>query len=265
MLRLIFIIIVILFVLSIVGAIVGVIAENAKAIGAIILMILVLVVCWKAAGTKGILGFIVVLIALGILAFIASIINEHDKEKKQLLEKQIEEQKKQDAANNEAQLVTELNANYKKMGYITLEDWRTKLPNYVSKAYTTSFDCIVEDFTKQIQEQKITKNKDWLEPFVMYILAHEQGVTVNKLLAEVKSKDLAYTHYIDDRELLDEKLREGTVSTSKDVPALFEVVSTAAGDLYKPTKYLKKLYGVDKVESANCKSSMTEEISFDDL
>ena len=259
MLRIILIIIAIAVAIPIISAL----AAFALYIGGALLVIGLVVAIWKVAGVAGILGLFGVIVAFVGIAYIIHSVQEHDEEKKKLLEKQILEQRRRDADSNEANLITELNENYKKMGYMPIEEWRKKLPNFVSKDYNSSFDSIVVDFTKQIQEQKITKNKDWLEPFVTYILSHEQGTTVNKLLAEVNSDDLAYTHFTDDRELLDAKLREGTVSTSKDVPALFEVVSTAAGDLYKPTKYLKKIYGVDEV--SNNKSSMTEEISFDDL
>lgn len=165
---------------------------------------------------------------------------------------------------NDSALVNELNSNCGYLGFMTSDMWAAKLPNYANCQYTTSFSNITTNFAKQMEKQYITNNKNWFEPFIMYIVSHPQGSTTTKMLNETLCPALQITHSTPDLDLLHAALDEGTKRVSDDVPPLFEIVSLSNGEiLFKPTKYAQKRYG--NLNSSSAPVQSQNEINFDDL
>ena len=73
------------------------------------------------------------------------------------------------------------------------------------------------------------------------------------------------THVTPDGDLLNTRLVRGTKKANEDVPALFSstFIKGINESLFKPTKYLKKLYGYSDGGSQEINHST--EINFDDL
>lgn len=219
--------------------------------------------------------FIVTVIGIGISLLVRQIgkagqhisntIENHDKEKKKIAQINQNTQLSREAHENEAALQAELNANCRWLGYMDVQAWSIKLPNYKSKRYLKSFEEITQNFAKQMEQQNITQNDDWFQPFLMYIIEHPQGGTITKMLNEVKCPQLNITHSTPDKELLYERLERGTKRVSKDVPPLFleRSLSEINEPLFVPTKYALKLYTSNVEDSQEI--SHTEEINFNDL
>jgi len=144
--------------------------------------------------------------------------------------------------NNELALQQELENNCKHLGQMSLQDWYNKLPNFAGKKYITDFESIVENFSSQVEQEHITQNREWLQPYLDYIVLHPTGMSILKLLNEVKCPSLQYTHATDNKELLQSKLDECCNDLSKDVPALLRKVSVPGyGEAYTPSPYLVRL------------------------
>ena len=254
----------------VVGLIVlGLLVEYWKQVGIVVLGLVVAIICYAALGAMGLLGLVVVIAGIGLIVFVMRSVKEHDEAKSLLQAQEYKAQKEQNSRDNELIFNEELENNYSTMGYMNLDEWKKKLPNYIDRDYETSFEAIVKNFTEKSEERNIRENKEFLQPFITYLLSRPQGSTVNKMLAEVKDSALKYTHYTSDKELLEERLIKATVGKSKDVPPLLSVISTEVGDLYQPTKYCEKLFGSEVVESqTNEKKHISDcntEISLDDL
>lgn len=166
----------------------------------------------------------------------------------------------------QGQLHDELENNCKRLGYMNLNRWQKKLPNYVEKDRSLNineFDDTVHNFAVQQEEQNITQNGNWFKPFESYIIEHPQGSTLTKLIKEVSCPALLLTHVTPDRKLVAKRLEKGCKKISEDVPAVFEKVPMQNGDefLYIPSKYLLHREGKD----SSLKPAVQTEISFDDL
>lgn len=239
-----------------------------------VIIILVLDVIAYFAGSLRTV-FIVTAIGIGISLLVKLIgkagdnisrtIKDHDREKKQTAKINQSTQFSKEAHSNEVALQAELNSNCRWLGYMNSQMWGDKLSNYKSRRYEKSFEKITQNFAKQMEQQNITQNDDWFQPFLKYIITHSQGVTVTKLLNEVNCPQLHATHATPDKQLLHERLMRGTERISRDVPPIFKEVPIAemSESLFVPTQYALKLYGSSEGNSETI--SHSQEISFDDL
>lgn len=221
----------------------------------ILVSLILLVIAFLAYSWVGVLVILVFGVIIYLLANLLERIKEHDAQAKA-------KQREITIRTNDAALQKELNENCKRLGYMDNKKWRKKLSNYCNRIYSTDFDTITGNFALQIEEQYITSNEDWFQPYLQYSIDHAV-VTPSKLLSEVKCPQLYMTHVTPDFQLLSEKLEEKTQSKSRDVPALFKKLSLKEMNepSYTPTQYAKNLYGKEK----NNNDSNREEINFDDL
>jgi len=187
----------------------------------------------------------------------------HDKEKTKTALINQQTAHKKAILENERALKEELENHCRWLGFMDATSWHKKLPNYVDKEYTTSFDAITQNFAKQMEQQNITQNEDWFAVFMEYIIAHPAGITRTKLLNEVHCPQLAATHSTPNAVLLQRQLTVCTKRKSADVPALLKEQPLANYDepLYLPTDYAKKLYGATSI----AEGSHQIELSFDEL
>ena len=237
--------------------------EHGVAVG----LIIVLIIVFSLFGWIGVLAAIAIAaVVVGIVClvqFIGKTVEEHDKQKKETAKINFATQIKKEAFENETALLEELNLNCRWLGYMNDEMWQRKFPNYMDKKYATDFKEITANFAKQTEQQYITQNNEWFQPFLRYIIEHPQGSTPTKMINEVNCPQFNATHFTPNIVLLKKKLKEGTQRVSKDVPPLFEEIplSEIADCLYVPTKYALKLYGKEEKEFG----VKQEEISFSDL
>lgn len=197
--------------------------------------------------------------------YVGDQVKEHDARQKETAQINQKTQADKQMHSNDVALMEELSKNCYWLGYMTDDMWLKKLPNYASKRYSTDFRTITSNFAKQIEQQHITQNGDWLEPFKLYILNHPGGSTVTKMLHEVDCPQLKMTHSTPDGDLLNTWLVRGTKKANKDVPALFSstFIKEMNESVFTPTPYLKKLYGGN--DEGGQEVNHATEISFDDL
>ena len=185
-------------------------------------------------------------------------------DKKQAAEiHRVTELNKQAAINDES-LKNELMNNCQQLGEMDKQKWREKLPNYVDLNYSSSFDEIVNNFARQIEQQKILSNIEWFEVFKEYIAKHPNGVTITKMLNEVSCPVFQYTHTKKNGDLLYTLVERGTEKRGIDIPPLFNKgpkIEEANEHIYTPTSYLLKQYR--NTEEASV--SNAQEMNFDDL
>ena len=261
-----------LIVIGIVYAIIEWLKDTAGVWLPILLGVGVLVVAFFAAGWVGVLAVIGIAIGVALLAALVSVVTksrrEHDSSVRQTAQLQLDKQRGEQAHENDKALLKELNDNCKYLGFMNDKMWNNKLSNYVDRPYSTNFNEMTRNFAKQMEEQNITGNDEWFEPFMNYIISHPAGSTIVKLLSEVKCKQFQTTHITPNKTLLERKLEAGTKDVSKDVKALFNATPMNDGQiLYTPTRYLLHREGLDNPAGDNGSNtnSMSEEISFDDL
>lgn len=236
-------------------------------------IIAILCVAFFAFGWKGIFGVIAACIAGYIVTRIGKKLSvelhAHDQAKiKAAVVKQQTEKDKQAHANDTA-LMNELDRNCFFLGKMDSKKWKEKLPNYVNREYTTSFEGITRNFAKQCEQQRILQNDEWFEPFKRYVLEHPQGTTVTKMLEEVSCPQLNITHITPDGDLVNTLLVKGTKDdkATMGVPPIFKIgtkVMNPEGSyelLFQPTPYLEKLYN----KQTDSIASPGEELDFDSL
>lgn len=210
-------------------------------------------------------GFAIVTLLGKAGKYVGDQVEQHDKsekEKAQIYQKTHEDIQ---AHYNDTALMEELSKNCCWLGYMNDDMWVKKLPNYVDKQYSTDFTIITRNFAKQIEQQHILQNDDWFEPFKLYVLKHPGGSSVTQMLHEVNCPQLKMTHVTPDGDLLNTRLVRGTKKANEDVPALFSstFIKGINESLFKPTKYLKKLYGYS--DGGSQEINHATEINFDDL
>lgn len=239
--------------------------------GRLVVIITVLVVAYLATSWEGVfsvvvlgvVGFVVVKLLGKTGKFVRKTIEDHDNAARETAKIKQETQNTKLIHDNDRALLDELNKNCYWLGCMNADSWKKKLPNFVGKKYTSSFESITQNFAKQIEQQHIIQNNDWFEPYKVYVLNHPGGATVTKMLNEVNCPQLKMTHCTPDGDLINTWLVRGTKRVSKDVPELFRMtfIKEINENVFTPTEYLKKLYGA-KEEPAY---SHVEEINFDDL
>ena len=262
-------VIIILIILGIIGVVIEWIADFFDAIGGIgIAAIALLVIAYFAFSWLGVFvaigGIVLVGLFWALMDFIGKTVKEHDESKKETAKIKQESQQTKLTHDNDNALLEELNKNCYWLGCMNADDWRKKLPNFVNRSYTSSFDTITQNFAEQIEQQYILQNNDWFEPYKRYILEHVGGATVTKMLNEVDCPQLKMTHCTPDGDLVNTWLVRGTKRVSKDVPELFRstFIKEINENVFTPTEYLKKLYNQEDTLISNVH---TEEIDFDDL
>lgn len=255
-------------VLCLVLGAISALADMVGGMGPLIFIVVVFGGAYFTFGWIGILYVIGLVIGLGlIINFCSSVkdtVHKHDQAKKETAQINRSTQANKHMHENEMALQKELDTNCRWLGYMDDQKWRSKLPNYASKQYSTSFEEITRKFAKQSELQNIRQNDDWFQPFMQYILDHPQGVTVTKMLNEVTCPQFHITHSFRNGDLVHTKMMKGTERVSGDVPPLFNktTIANLNENLYTPTKYAMKLYGRD---GGGNEESHQEEISFDDL
>lgn len=197
--------------------------------------------------------------------FLSRKLEQHDNMARETAMIKRQTQAERQTHENDQALMEELNKNCFWLGCMNADKWKKKLPNFVGKNYSTSFDTITANFAKQIEQQHIIQNNDWFEPYMLYVLDHPGGSTVTKMLNEVNCPQLKMTHITPDGDLINTWLVRGTKRVSKDVPELFRMtfIKDINENVFTPTEYLKKLYGDKSSNSRN--DAHVEEINFDDL
>ncbi len=260
-----------LIVISIIYSIFSKLSELVGGPGILITIIVVLAVAYFAFSWVGVLAVIGIAIGLlvivGLLGeaghFIGRKVDEHDQKMQETARINQETQTTKLMHDNDHALLEELNRNCFWLGYMNAEKWKKKLPNFVDRVYSSSFEEITLNFARQIEQQHIVQNNDWFEPYKLYILNNNAG-TVSKMLNEVDCPQLKMTHCTPDRDLINTWMMRGTERVSMDVPELFEchLIKDMNENLFTPTKYLKNLYGVSTASSENVHR---EDIDINDL
>ena len=239
----------------------GIITTVGPYLIAIVLLLAPLIIAFLAFSFPGLLAMIVIYIFIYLVLKATGALKEFGNNKKEAAKYNLASEISKEIHENEQELRNELDTHCRWLGYMSTEKWRTKLQNYVQK--TEEFDSITGNFALQMEKQLITQSDEWFEPFCKYVVDHPQGVTIVKMLNEVSCPQLQATHCTPDDVLLKEKMDAGSERVSKDVPAIFNVIPSEAGNIYTPTRYLLKLYG-ENGEQSKAKE-MSEEINFDDL
>ena len=216
-----------------------------------------------AIGTGFIVPLLVIAAAVYGVRVLSVAVHSHGVNTKAAAERNAITADAQERHNNELALQQELEANCKFLGQMSLQDWYNKLPNYTGKKYVSDFNSIVENFASQVEQEYITHNNEWLQPYLDYIILHPTGMSVLKLLNEVECPSLQYTHVTDDKVLLQSKLDGCCNDISRDVPALLKKSSTQIGDVYTPSLYLERLSG--NTGNLLPDTSKRQEINLDDL
>lgn len=258
-----------LIILALVISLFSKLAELVGGSGPLIVIIVILVIAYLAFKWTGVL-VVIALPFVGVALseagkFIKREVKQHDQRAKETAQIIQKTQSDKLAHDNDTSLMQELNQNCYWLGCMNEEKWKKKLPNYVQRQYSTSFEAITTNFAKQLEQQQIRQNDNWFEPFKQYVLAHPGGSTVTKMLHEVNCPQLKMTHITPDGDLVNTWLMKGTKRVSQDVPPLFRstFIREMNENVFTPTEYLKKLYGADA--SAEQPVSQVEEINFDDL
>ena len=242
---------------------------GAKRLFTIIVILLVTFLAFSWVGVLAVIGIGVGgCIIVGLLCrageFIGETVEEHDKQVKETAKIKQETETAKQVHENDNALIEELNKNCFWLGCMDVEAWKKKLPNYVDRLYSSSFEKITMNFARQIEQQHIIQNDDWFEPYKLYVLKHPGGSTVTKMLNEVNCPQLKMTHITPDGDLINTWLVRGTKRVSKDVPELFRMtfIKDINENVFTPTEYLKKLYlEIDETST----ESHVEEIDFNDL
>ena len=99
-------------------------------------------------------GFIIPLLIIAAFVYgiktLSGAVHSHGVNTKVAAEKNAQTAESQERHNNEPALQHELETNCRHLGYMSLQDWHNKLPNYTGKKYLTSFDSIVKNFASQV-------------------------------------------------------------------------------------------------------------------
>lgn len=258
-----------IIILGIIGLLLEWLAENIGILLVISIPVIILVASFLAWSWAGVFAVVVGCVVVGLLVvaciFVKDLYEQHDKNNKETAQINQKTQADRQIHNNDVALMEELSKNCCWLGYMSEEMWIKKLPNYASRQYSTDFRTITSNFAKQIEQQHILQNNDWFEPFKLYILKHQGGSTVTKMLHEVNCPQLKMTHSTPDGDLLNTWLVRGTQRANQDVPALFSssFIKDVNESLFTPTPYLQKLYGRNN-EGAQ-EVNHVEEINYDDL
>lgn len=256
-----------IIILIILGAIISSIHEVIGWVGFAIIGFFIL--AFLAFSWTGVFVVICVVLAGFIIKVVAShignAVKQHDDKNIEMATINKQTQETKITNENDRALMEELENNCGWLGYMNSQMWRQKLPNYANRRYTTTFEYITMNFAKQIEQQYILQNMDWFKPYREYVVKHEGGASVTKMLNEVECEPLKRTHITPDGDLINTLLDRGTVSANKDVPPLFRktYIEEMNEYIYVPTNYLKKLYGIEIDVSQNNNNS--EEIDFNDL
>lgn len=129
------------------------------------------------------------------------------------------------------------------LGTMNLKRWKTQLSNYIDKEYSSSFDEIVINFSKQIEEQYILRAAEqWMKNFEEYIVQRPNGSPIHKMLEEVDCDALRMTHLTPTQKILEYFLKQGCKKISQDIPAKFKISDAGEYIFYQPTPYLQHLY-----------------------
>lgn len=230
-------------------------------------IIIICIVSFLALNWVGVLFVIAVLSIIALLRsfghHVSKEVKEHDNNKKQIAQMNHDTQKSKEIHDNDAALNYELQKNCRQLGYMTEKMWKDKLPNYVNKSYSTSFEDITGKFAQQIEQQSIRQNSDWFQPFINYLVDHPQGATVIKMLQEVNCLQLKYTHRTPNNIMLKAYLLKGTERIQKDVPPIFNMTPVeGVGEIFKLSTYGQRQYGG---RTSAQEEKRTEEIDFNDL
>lgn len=260
----------IIIALLVIGIIITIFEKLSELVGGWKILTVLIVVYIVALLALSWIGVLVVTVALVIVAllkksgiFIRDTIVEHDQEQKEAAKIVLDTQISKEMHDNDQALQMELNRSCRQLGCMDAERWRRKLPNYVNKKYSQSFEKITWKFAKQIEEQYVLQNDDWFQPFLNYLISHPQGATVGKMLHEARCPQFYYTRVTREEEILEKRLWQGTQRVQKDVPAVFTCTNVGEmGNLYALSAYGKKLYGVNQSFE---RENHTEEINFNDL
>lgn len=243
--------------------------------GVLITIIGVLVAAFLAFSWVGVFAVIGIAVAGAIIiaaianagTFVSKKVEEHDTSKRETERIKLQTQKEKLAHENDKALMDELKNNCCWLGAMNAEDWKKKLPNYVTKGYSSSFETITSNFAKQIEQQYILQNNEWFEPYKIYVLNHPGGTTVTQMIHEVNCPQLKMTHCTPDGDLINTWMVRGTEKKNADVPPLFtkDFISNPAKKMneyvFRPTKYLQKLYSHQDTTSTDS----AEELDFNDL
>lgn len=241
--------------------------------GRLIVIIIILVASFFVGAWAGVLA-VALIFAVGYIAikllgkagkYVGNQVEQHDKSQKETAKINQKTQIDRQIHSNDAALMEELSKNCYWLGYMSEGMWLEKLPNYAGKKYSTDFRTITSNFAKQIEQQHILQNDDWVEPFKLYVLNHPGGTTVTKMLHEVICPQLKMTHSTPDGDLLNTWLMKRTQKANRDVPALFSstFIKEMNESVFTPTPYLQKLYGKNNEKPQEVNHAM--EINFDDL
>lgn len=239
-----------IIILGVIASIFEYLSELVGGTQRLIIIIVVLVAAFLAFSWVGVFAIVVLAVAIRLLSSVGreikSVIEKHDEE------------------SNDKILMKELEKNCKWLGEMNSEKWKEKLPNYVGRKYSTSFEEITENFARQLEQQNILQSDEWFEPYKRYVVEHDGGATVTKMLNEVNCPQLQITHITQNGDLINTLLMRGTKKKSEDVPALFDktFINEMNEYLYKPTRYLLKLYNRD---CSSYQAVHREEIDFDNL
>lgn len=259
-------------IISIIVSIFSWLADLVGGGGRLFAIIAVLVISFLAFSWKGV--FAVIGIAIGVVVivgllgeaghFIGNKLEAHDQTVQETARIKRETQAEKQIHDNDNALIEELNRNCSCLGYMNEAKWKKKLPNFVNRVYSSSFEEITSNFARQIEQQHILQNDDWFEPYKLYVLNHPGGSTVTQMLNEVDCPQLRMTHCTSDGDLINTWLMRGTKNISRDVPALFgnQFINDINENVFRPTNYLKKLYGASTTSSTD---NNREEIDFNNL
>ncbi|GFP76643.1 hypothetical protein [Clostridium fungisolvens] len=266
-------IIIVLIILGIMYAVFQKLADFVGGSKTLIVIIVILLIAYLAFSWKGVfsvigaaIGVVLLIALLGTAgSFISKTVETHDKEMKETAEIKQKTQISKEMHDNDTALRNELDMNCRWLGVMSEQMWMAKLPNYVNKKYSTSFNNITKNFATQMEQQNITQNDEWFQPFLMYVIANPQGTTVTKMLNEVSCPQFYATHITPNGDILNTRMIRGTKRVNKDVPPLFEerFIKEMNESLFVPTRYALKLYSTDSSSSETI--SHTEEIDFNDL
>lgn len=221
------------------------VAAFAEAIGPMTLVITLIlcVIAFFAFSWVGVLC--VAACGLGVsfvLRKMGQALKEHDAKRKETAQINQRTSYQNIKHKNQLALQEELDKNCKWLGEMTPEKWEKKLPNFVNKAYETSFGDITMNFAKQMEEQYILQNNDWFDRYLDYIARSDGGYTVTQLLnMNHICPQLQITHFTPTEKMLTQKLEQATKSISEDVPASLR---KEAGNTYWATPFAKKRFGV---------------------
>lgn len=243
-------IIIILVVLGIIGILLDWVRDHKGIIIAIVAGAILLYI----GGIKLLLGAVAVLLIIG---YIVSLIQK----------------------SNDKKLETILNTSCTQLGCVNSEAWRSRLPMYADKMYSTSFDEITQNFTQASEKQHITDDQKltWLDPASKY-LAKSVMADVYEL-AQVPSEGLMYTHSTPNGQLIKDAMDNLCIAKIVDNRHMIHKVQLEADAIRKAhgfreghdvPEYLLWAYRIDDYvanksihkEESNIES---EEISLDDL